>query len=83
MSSKVGKIYVTIQKYDFVVKYQPGRNQYLSDTLSRLNLSETTESLVPEVEVNEISLNSHLPVSPEKYKQFQDEATKDSQLKLL
>ena len=70
---RLARFMLQLQKYDFVVKYQPGRNQYLSDTLSRLNLSETTESLVPEVEVNEISLNSHLPVSPEKYKQFQDE----------
>ena len=80
---RLGRFILQLQKYDFVVKYQPGRNQYLSDTLSRLNLSETSETLVPEVELNEISLNSHLPVSPEKYKQYQEETLKDRQLQTL
>ena len=80
---RLTRFILQLQKYDFVVKYQPGKNQYLSDTLSRLNLSETSETLVPEVEINEISLNSHLPVSPEKYKKFQEETLKDRQLHTL
>lgn len=80
---RLTRFMLQIQKYDFVVKYQPGKNQHLSDTLSRLNLAATSENLVPEVEINEITLNTHLPVSPEKYKQFQEETRKDSQLQML
>ena len=55
----------------------------LSDTLSRLYLQETSETLVPEVEVNEVSLLSFLPVSPEKQKQFKDGTKQDPVLKML
>ena len=68
---RLARCLLQLQKYDIVVRYQPGKNQFLSDTLSRQNLPESSENLAPEVEFNEITLNSHLPVSPEKYEQFQ------------
>lgn len=64
---RLARFLLQLQKYDIVVRYQPGKNQFLSDTLSGLNLPESSENLAPEVEINEITLNSHLPVSPEKY----------------
>lgn len=54
-------------KYDITVKYKPRKSMYVSDTLSRMYLSETVEQLVPDIEINEVLLNVHLPVSPEKY----------------
>ena len=80
---RLARCLLQLQKYDIVVRYQPGKNQLLSDTLSRQNLPESSENLAPEVEFNEITLNSHLPVSPEKYEQFQIETEKDNQLQML
>ena len=34
-------------------------------------LQETTESLIPDLEVNEVQFTAHLPISPEKYAEFQ------------
>ena len=80
---RLARFLLQLQKCDIVVRYQPGKNQFLSDTLSRLNLPESSKKLAPEVEINETTLNSHLPVSPEKYEQFQMETEKDNQLQML
>ena len=72
-----------LQKYDFVAKYQPGRNLYLLDTLFRLDRSETSECLAPEVVVNEPSINLNYMCHQKKYKHFQDEFAKNSQLQTL
>ena len=53
---------------------------YVADTLSRSFLQETKEQLVPEVEISAISPKSYLPISPEKYAQFQRETAKDVEL---
>ena len=54
------------QKNDITVKYNPVKSMYVSDTLSRMYLPDTVEKLVPDIEINEVQLNAHLPSSPEK-----------------
>ena len=60
-----------LQKYDLQVTYKPGKYLYVADTLSRSYLQETKEQLVSETEINAINPKSYLPISPEKYAQFQ------------
>lgn len=55
---------------------------YVSDTLSRMYLTETVEKLVPDIEINEVQLNAHLPISPEKYQQFQKQTETDKVMQL-
>ena len=63
--------------------YKPGKYWYVADTLSRSYLQETKEQLVSETEINAINPKSYLPISPEKYAQFQRETAKDLELKAL
>ena len=56
---------------------------YVSDTLSRMYLPDTVEKLVPYIEINEVQLNTHLPISPEKHQQFQKQTETGKALQLL
>ena len=62
---------LTLQRYDLKVKYFPSSELSVADALSRSYLQETTETLIPDLEVNEVQLTAHLPISPEKYAEFQ------------
>ena len=64
---RIQRFVLQIQKYDITLKYKPGKSMYVSDTLSRIYLPETVEKLVPDIEINEVQLNAHLPISPKKY----------------
>ncbi|CAC5380905.1 unnamed protein product [Mytilus coruscus] len=70
-------------KYDIIIRYKPGKSMYVSDTLSRMYLQETVEKLVPDIEINEIQLNAHLPISPEKYELFKKQAKSDEILQQM
>lgn len=80
---RVQRFALTLLKYDFEVKHKPGSSMFISDTLSILYLNETNEKLVPDVEINEIQLNAHLPMSPKEYNRLKEETEKDRDLKLL
>ena len=64
---RLQKMMLTLQRYDLNVKYRPGVELSVADGLSRSCLPETTETLIPDLEVNEVNLTPHLPISPEKY----------------
>ena len=55
-----------MQKYDFKVKFKPGKTMYVSNMLSRMNLLDTEDS-VQDIDINQLQLNAHLPMSPQKY----------------
>ena len=56
---------------------------YIADALSRAYLPETNESLVPKLEVNEVNLTAHLPISPDKYVEFKKATAEDQVMQLL
>ena len=58
-----------LQKYDFTVKFKPGKSMHVSDLLSRKNLPES-EDCIPDIDINQIQLNAHLPMSPQKYQEL-------------
>lgn len=53
---------------------------FLTDHLSRSKLPETKEILVPDINVNEIHLISHLPILQEMYEKFQRDTANDEHL---
>ncbi|CAG2216619.1 unnamed protein product [Mytilus edulis] len=46
-------------------------------------IHETVEKLVPDIEINEIQLNAHLPISPEKYELFKKQTESDEILQQM
>ena len=78
--SRLQKMLLQLQSYSLTVKYTPGKEMDLADTLSRSNLKETSEILVPDLEVNLVQM---LAISPEKYSEFQEATAKDPVLSSL
>ena len=74
---------LTLQRYDLKVKYRPGVELSVADALSRSYLPETTETLIPDLEVNEVHLTTHLPMSPEKYVELQQATAADPVMQAL
>ena len=70
---RLQKMMLVLQRYDLKVKY----------VLSRAYLEETNESLIPDLEVNEVQLTAHLPISQERYSEFQQATAADPTLKAL
>ncbi|XP_048751787.2 uncharacterized protein K02A2.6-like [Ostrea edulis] len=80
---RLQRLLLAVQKYDLKIEYKPGKLMFIADALSRHYLDETTEELVPEVDVNSITLNQHLPMSKDRYTEFQQETLRDSTLQQL
>ena len=80
---RLQKIMLILQRYDLNVKYRPGVELSVADALSRSYLPETTETLIPDLEVNEVHLTTHLPISPEKYVELQQATAADPVMQAL
>ena len=74
---RLKKMMLTLQRYDLKVKYRPGVELSIADALSRSYLPEIAETLIPDLEFNEVHLTTHLPISPEKYAEMQKETAAD------
>ena len=59
------KMLLTLQRLKIV--YKPGTELFIADALSTNYLEEMKETLVPELEVNDVDLTGYLPISPEMY----------------
>lgn len=80
---RLQRLLLAVQKYDLKIEYTPGKLMFVADALSRQYLNETEEELIPEADVNSITLNQHLPMTPDRYKEFQQETLCDSTLQHL
>ena len=80
---RLQKMMLVLQRYDLKVKYVPGSELSVADALSRAYLEETNESLIPDLEVNEVQLTAHLPISQERYSEFKQATAADPTLKAL
>ena len=65
------------------MKYVPGSELSVADALRRAYLEETKENLIPDLEENEVQLTAHLPISQERYSEFQQATTADPILQAL
>ncbi|CAC5387636.1 unnamed protein product [Mytilus coruscus] len=61
----------------------PPRIQRFVLQLQKYDIVETVEKLVPDIEINEIQLNAHLPISPEKYELFKKQTGSDQILQQM
>ena len=62
---------LTLQRYDLKIVYKPGTELLIANALSRNYLEEMKETLVPELEVNDVDMTSYFPISPEMYQEVQ------------
>ena len=51
---RLQKMMLILQRYELKVKYVPGSEPSVADALSRAYLEETKESLISDLEVNEV-----------------------------
>ena len=77
---KLQKMMLILQQYKLKVKYVPGSELSVADALSRAYLEETKESLISDLEVNEVQLTPHLPISRKRYCAFQQATAADPTL---
>ena len=80
---RLQKLVLTLQWYDLKVKYLPGSELSVADALSRFYLHESTETHIPDLEVNEIQMTVNFPISPEKYAKFQNATADDAAMQDL
>lgn len=71
-----------MQPYDLQVKYKPGKELYIADTLSHAYLKEHTEPLL-EDELQVHVLSSYLPISTEKLNAFRTATAADEEMQLV
>ena len=69
-----------LKKYDLIVKWKPGKEMYLPDTLSRAYLPQCSTTLEDEIQVEVHDVRNNLPVSESWYKTFVEETRQDDQL---
>ena len=74
-SKRLQRILLRLQRYDLEIKYTPGKDMHLADTLSRAYLSNTTSEntakvmqgepqlSATEVEVQHIKMSEYLPIT--------------------
>ena len=80
---RLQKMLMSLQRYDLKVNYKPGIEMHVADALSRAYLPEIKETLLPDLEVNEVSLTAHLPLSPDKYAEFKNATAEDAVVQVL
>ena len=79
--TRLQKMIMTVQKYPLSVKYRPGKELFIADTLSRAYLPEEASDICSEeFEVNVIHT---LPISESKLEIFKEETAKDPSLQEL
>ena len=84
VSSRMQRMLLKLQKYDLSVNYVKGKELHVADTLSRAQLSDTTQ----EIDSEELELPIHtmiqnLPVSDTKKVQLQSATENDEQMQQL
>lgn len=74
---RLQRFLLRLQKYDVVIKYRPGKELLIADTLSRAYLNQTgDDKLCEETEAFVHMLTANLPMTDQKLLEFQN-ATKD------
>ena len=77
------RMLLSLQRYDLKIVYKPGTELFIADPLSRNYLEEMKETLVPELEVNDIDLTVYSPISLEMYQEVQKATAEDPVLQAV
>ena len=79
--ARLQRMILTIQRYPITVKYRPGKELIIADTLSRAFLPDHSDSVLSDR--FEINIIHTLPISERKLKEFKQETLQDPSLQLL
>lgn len=79
---RLQRMLMRLQPYDLHVKYKPGKELYIADTLSRAYLKEHKEQLL-EDELQIHVLSTYLPISTEKLNAFRTATAGDEEMQLV
>ena len=84
-SPRLQRMMMNLQKYQLDVKYVPGKEMYVADTLSRAYLSHTKDdiSLNEEMEVMVHTLVESFPATPAKIDELKKATAEDDELQVL
>ena len=75
---RLQRMLLNLQSFDIEIKYRPGKELYLADTLSRAHLSICkSEEETLDLDHHAISMISTLPVSDNKLSKIKEETSKD------
>ncbi|KAB0794830.1 hypothetical protein PPYR_11669 [Photinus pyralis] len=80
---RLQRFMLKIQCYDLNVMYKPGKEMYISDTLSRSPLSDSIVDLQEDITLHINMLKSCLEVSPETLESFRKETQNDEELQTI
>ena len=83
MPARLQNFLFQLQKYDLDIVLKPGKTMFLADYLSRFYLEETNDTVVEDMNVNEIYLLSYMSVSPHKREKIKQATMKDREMTLL
>lgn len=79
---RLQRLLLRLQQYDYEIRYKPGREMVLADTLSRAYLDNHKPSST-EVEVEHIHAAQFLPIPEHQLKELQKETASDATLQVL
>ena len=81
---RIQKFFLRLQKYDFEPQYSPGKDTLVSDTLSRSHLSDSEPKFTENSLIHHVHfVQSNIPISETRLKQFQLETKNGPILKTL
>lgn len=82
ISFRLQKMVLKLLKYDFKIKYLPGTQMYLADTLSRAYIKDKVLD-DPEMLSTVHSISRYLPMSEQRVDQFRNAILKDEELNYI
>ena len=83
---RLQRMLLRLQKYDFTVKYRPGKEMVLADTLSRAHIQKLkpdASHMEDEIEYHAHSVLQRKPVSTDKMEEIREETSKDPTMMIL
>ena len=76
------RLLLRLQQYDYEIRYKPGREMLLADTLSRASVGGH-QATTTEVEVEHVHAAQFLPIPDHQLKELQEETAADPTLQVL
>lgn len=83
LSPRIQRMRLKLLNYKLNVEYKPGKEMYISDTLSRAYIEGKSENTDCEIDYVVHSIGKCLPMSEERKSEFKTETLRDPQLSLV
>ncbi|XP_024874017.1 uncharacterized protein K02A2.6-like [Temnothorax curvispinosus] len=80
---RLQRLRISLQNYSFVVKYKPGSQLYLADTLSRAHYNDENFDVIESAVEAQVDLINYVSITSKKFEIIREETSKDPELKEL